>query len=61
MTRYATKTAGVLLTATALSLLPHAAFAQQGQGAAPAGQEQQMRQQGQGQDAAGRNAAGRRH
>lgn len=59
MTRYATKTAGVLLTATALSLLPHAALAQQGQGAAPAGQEQQMRQQGQGQDAAGRNAAGR--
>ena len=59
MTRYATRTAGVLLTATALSLLPHAAFAQQGQGAAPAGQEQQMRQQGQGQDAAGRNAAGR--
>lgn len=48
MTRYATKTAGVLLTATALSLLPHAAFAQQG--AAPAAQEQQMRQQGQGQN-----------
>ncbi|WP_067219430.1 PRC-barrel domain-containing protein [Stappia indica] len=58
MTRYATKTAGVLLTATALSLLPHAALAQQGQGAAPAGQEQQMRQQNQGQNAAGQNAAG---
>ena len=56
MTRYATKTAGVLLTATALSLLPHAALAQQGQGAAPAGQEQQMRQQGQGQNAAGMQA-----
>ena len=58
MTRYATKTAGVLLTATALSLLPHAALAQQGQGAAPAGQEQQMRQQGQGQNVTGQNAAG---
>ena len=53
MTRYATKTAGVLLAATALSLLPHAAFAQQE--AAPAGQEQQMRQQGQDQKA-GQNA-----